>query len=61
MDTATAVELPTATTDFCVFLTMITTTDGAWLYTDRADGRAVEMACGQVVRAEVMAALHLHA
>ena len=59
VDTGAAVKLPTAATDFAVFLAMIAPTDGARLGAHRADLRVVNMAGGEVLVAKTVFAPRL--
>jgi hypothetical protein len=64
MDAGAAVELPTAAAELCMFFTMIKPTDGAWLHTDRADGRTLgvglgKVACGKMLVAKLVFAAFL--
>lgn len=63
MDTGAAVELPTAAANFCMLLTIIATTNGAWLDADRANGgvdRVSNVTLGKVLLTELMFAARLH-
>src|SRR4051812_6027282 len=57
MHTGATIELPAATADLRMFLTMIEPTDGARLHTDRADGSRVHVTFGQMLVTKTVLAL----
>jgi hypothetical protein len=59
MHAGAAIELPTAAANLAVFLTVVTTADGAWFDADGADRGKVDVTLGKVFITELVFALNL--